>query len=431
LFVSSAGAPPARALIGSQAMQLREVNLTDPDIFQQGVPHEMFRVLRREAPVYWHEEPNGPGFWAVTKYHDLKTVSKQPRLFSSARQGMMREDPAPTDLPAVQSIMLNMDPPQHRQYRTLVNQAFTPRMIGNLHGRIRTMVQEIIDGVIERGECDFVEDVAALLPLAVICEMMGVPEEDRRHIYVIGNTMVGIDDPELQSKGKPIVPGDAMAAFSEMFVYARKLWTIAHETPSDDLATALVTAELDGRKLDEMEFNFFFLLLLLAGNETTRTVTSNGMIELLNHPAQLDALRKAPELVPSAVEEILRFAPAVHTFRRTATTETELRGQRIRENDKLLLWYPSANRDEDVFDEPDRFDIRRSPNEHVAFGFGEHYCLGANLARLELQEIFRGIVLRLHEVEMLAPPRRLRSCFINGVKEMRIVFRPGPRESDR
>ena len=409
-------------------MQIRGVNLTDPDIFQQGVPHEMFRVLRREAPVYWHEEPDGPGFWAITKYHDLKWVSKNPGLFSSARQGTLLKDPPPSDLSAVQSIMLNMDPPRHRQYRTLVNQAFTPRMIGNLHGRIRAMVREIINGVIEKGECDFVEEIAALLPMQVICEMMGVPEEDRRDIYVLGNKMVGIDDPELQSDGNPIVPGEAMAAFGQMFVYAGKLWKLAHEHPRDDLATALVNAELDGRKLDEMEFNFFFLLLLIAGNETTRTVTSNGMITLLAHPDQLRALREDLDLVPSAVEEILRFAPAVHAFRRSATADTELRGQSIRTNDKLLLWYPSANRDEEVFERPDAFDIRRSPNEHVAFGFGEHYCLGANLARLELQEIFRGITHRLHDVELVAPPRRLRSCFINGVKEMRVRFRPGPVE---
>jgi cholest-4-en-3-one 26-monooxygenase len=406
-------------------MQLRGVNLTDPDIFEQGVPHEMFRILRREAPVYWHEEPDGPGFWAITKYHDLKFVSKNPVLFSSARQGTLRQDPSPVDLAAIQSIMLNMDPPQHRQYRTLVSQAFTPRMIGNLHGRIRDMVSEIINGVIEKGECDFVEEVAALLPLRVICEMMGVPEEDRRHIYVLGNKMVGMDDPELQAD-QPIVPGEAMAAFGEMFVYASKLWKIAHETPSDDLATALVNSAFEGRKLDEMEFNFFFLLLLIAGNETTRTVTSNGMLALLEHPDQLAEVRKDPSLVNSAVEEILRYSPAVHTFRRTACGEVELRGQTIREHDKLLLWYPSANRDEEVFEEPDRFNVRRAPNEHVAFGFGEHYCLGANLARLELQEIFRGIVTRLHDVETTAPPRRLRSCFINGVKEMRVRFRPGP-----
>jgi cholest-4-en-3-one 26-monooxygenase len=410
-------------------MQLRGVNLTDPDIFQRGTPHEMFKVLRNEAPVYWHEEPNGPGFWAVTKYHDLKHVSKNPGLFSSARQGTLREDPPAGDLPAIQAIMLNMDPPQHRQYRTLVNQAFTPRMINNLHGQVRTMVKEIVDGVVERGECDFVEEVAALLPLAVICEMMGVPHADRRHIYVLGNKMVGIDDPDLQGDGKPIVPGDAMAAFGEMFGYASNLWKIAHEQPSDTLATALVNAELDGRKLDEMEFNFFFLLLLIAGNETTRTVTSNGMIALLENPDQLHALQNDQSLIPSAVEEILRFAPAVHTFRRTATAETELRGQRIEPEQKLLLWYPSANRDEDIFDQPDTFNIRRSPNDHVAFGFGEHYCLGANLARLELQEVFRGITTRLHEMEMVTPPRRLRSCFINGVKEMQVRFKPGARSA--
>jgi cholest-4-en-3-one 26-monooxygenase len=409
-------------------MELSQVDLTDADLFQRGTPHEMFRVLRREAPVYRHPEPDGPGFWAVTKYHDLKWVSKNPGLFSSARQGTLRQDPSETDLAAIQSIMLNMDPPRHRQYRTLVNQAFTPRMINNMHGRVRAMVTKIINGVIERGECDFVEDVAALLPLEVICEMMGVPEEDRRHIYVLGNKMVGIDDPDLQSDGNPIVPGDAMAAFGEMFVYASKLWTIAHETHSDTLARALVQAELDGRKLDEMEFNFFFLLLLIAGNETTRTVTSNGMIALLEHRDQLRALEADPTLVSSAVEEILRFAPAVHTFRRTATADVELRGQQIRADDKLLLWYPSANRDEEIFTDPDTFNIRRSPNDHVAFGFGEHYCLGANLARMELQEIFRGIALRFRDMEHSAPPRRLRSTFINGVKEMQVRFTPGRLE---
>jgi len=290
-----------------------------------------------------------------------------------------------------------------------------------LHGRVRAMVTKIINGVIERGECDFVEDVAALLPLEVICEMMGVPEADRRHIYVLGNKMVGIDDPDLQSDGNPIVPGDAMAAFGEMFVYASNLWKIAHETKDDTLAKALVNAELDGRKLDEMEFNFFFLLLL--------TVTSNGMISLLEHRDQLNDLEADPSLVQSAVEEILRFAPAVHSFRRTATSDTELRGQSIRASDKMILWYPSANRDEEIFDSPDTFNIRRSPNDHVAFGFGEHYCLGANLARMELQEVFRGITMRFREMAHAAPPRRLRSTFINGVKEMRVTFRPGPLQA--
>jgi cholest-4-en-3-one 26-monooxygenase len=406
-------------------MQLSEVNLTDPDIFQHATPHEMFKVLRREDPVHWHEEAAGPGFWAITKYHDLKWVSTNPALFSSERQGSLTKDPPEQNLPFVRAIMLNMDPPKHRRYRALVNKAFTPRMISNLHGRVREMVRDIIDGVIERGECDFVEDVAARLPMEVICEMMGVPEEDRRGVYEIGNRMVGMDDPDLQ-KGHERLSDDAETASAEMFMYAGKLLEKTRREPRDDLATALVNAEVDGHKLTDSEFNFFFLLLCIAGNETTRTVTTNGMLTLIEHPADLAELRADPSLVNSAVEEILRFAPAVHSFRRTATADTELRGKRIRENDKLVLWYPSVNRDEEIFPEPDRFDIRRSPNEHLAFGVGEHFCLGANLARLELREIFRGIAERLHDVELAEPPRRLRSTFINGVKEMRVRFRPGP-----
>jgi cholest-4-en-3-one 26-monooxygenase len=410
-------------------MQLTEVNLTDPDLFQLGVPHDMFRVLRREAPVYWHPEPQGPGFWAITKYADVRVISSNPALFSSERRGALMREPLEQDLPFMQSIMLNMDPPRHRHYRALVSKAFTPRMVSGLHGRVRAMVKEIINGVIERGECDFVEDVAALLPLAVICEMMGVPEEDRRRVYEIGNKMVGSDDPDLQANGRPMAPEEGTAAAAEMFLYAGKLFEKAHSHPGNDLATALVNAEIDGHKLTDTEFNFFFLLLLIAGNETTRTVTSNGMLALIEHPEQMTLLRNDPGLVPSAVEEILRYAPAVHNFRRTATGAAEIRGRRIRENDKLVMWYPSANRDEDVFVDPDAFDVRRSPNEHLAFGIGEHYCLGANLARLELQEIFRGIALRLHDVELTAAPRRLRSTFINGVKEMRVRFRPGPIET--
>jgi cholest-4-en-3-one 26-monooxygenase len=409
-------------------VQLSDVDLTDLDVFEQRVPHEMFAVLRREAPVYWHEKNGGPGFWAITKYHDLKAISTNPTLFSSQRQGTLLLDPPADALPFVQQIMLNMDPPQHRQYRALVNKAFTPRMISNLHNRIREMVRDIINGVIEKGECDFVEDVAALLPMEVICEMMGVPDEDRRSVYEVGNRMVGFDDPELQHDGKPREMVDAEAAFGEMFVYATKLREKALQTPSDDLATALLNAELDGEKLSENDFNFFFLLLLIAGNETTRTVTSNGMLSLLQHPNQLQALRGDPSLLNSAVEEILRYSPAVHTFRRTVTAETVLHDQKLRENDRLLIWYPSANRDEDVFNEPDTFDIRRSPNDHVAFGIGEHFCLGANLARLELREIFRGIITRLHDIEPTGPARRLRSNFINGVKEMPVRFRPGPAE---
>jgi cholest-4-en-3-one 26-monooxygenase len=409
-------------------MQLSDVDLTNADLFQEAVPHEMFRLLRREAPVFWHEEKAGPGFWAITKYEDVKYVGRHPHLFSSERRGTLMREPEPEDLPYIQQIMINMDPPKHRRYRGIVSKAFCPRMVESLQGRIREMVTRIINGVIEKGECDFVEDVAAQLPLEVICEMMGVPDEDRLNIYEIGNKMVGSDDPDYDENGKSVSEKGAAEAFAEMFVYADKLREQAINQPADNLATALVQAELEGEKLSESDFNFFFLILLIAGNETTRTVTSNGLLTLVAHPDQLRELRQDISLLPSAIEEILRYAPAVHCFRRQAVQPAEVRGQKIREDDKVMLWYPSANRDEEVFPEADSFDIRRSPNDHVAFGFGEHYCLGAYLARLELTEIFRGIVLRMHDIELTAKPRRLRSTFINGVKEMQIRFRPGKLE---
>ena len=410
-------------------MQLSDVNLNDLDVFERSVPHEWFRLLRREAPVHWHDEADGPGYWNITRYDDLKAISRNPSVYSSERMGTLLRETDPAGLPIMRKIMLNMDPPQHRQHRMLVNKAFTPRMIDGLRPRIQELVTQIVDDVIEKGECDFVEELAAPLPMLVICEMMGVPAEDRRRVYEVGNSMVGFDDPELQPDGQPRRSGDD--AFAEMFMYGAKLREKALSHPGEDLATGLVNVEIEGRKLTAEEFNFFFLLLLIAGNETTRTVTTNGMISLLENPSQLRLLKDDVSLVDSAVEDIPRYSPAVHSFRRTATRDTEIRGVPIRENDKIILWYPSANRDEEIFEAPDRFDIRRSPNDHVAFGYGEHYCLGANLARMELQEIFRGIAARIDRLEMTEPPRRLRSNFINGVKEMRVRFSPDRRSKSR
>jgi len=414
-------------------MKLSEVNLNDLDAFERACPHDMFETLRREDPVHWQDEPGGPGYWAITKYEDLKHISRHPKQFSSAERGVLLREPDPGMLEFTRQIMLMMDPPKHRDYRLLVNKAFTPRMVENMRPRIRQMCREIVDGVIEKGECDFVESLAAPLPMLVICEMMGVPEEDRMHVYEVGNKMVGFDDPEYhdgETLDMKVVKNDeedlGAQLSAEMFVYAARLYEKAKTQPSDDLASALVNAELDGRRLTPEEFNFFFLLLLIAGNETTRTVTTNGMISLLDNPSQLDLLRKDISLLDAAVEEILRYSPAVHSFRRTAMEKLEVRGREIDEGSKLILWYPSANRDEDVFDDPDRFDIRRTPNDHVAFGYGEHYCLGANLARMELQEIFRELVTRIDGLERTTEPRRLRSNFINGVKEMQVRFTPGP-----
>jgi cholest-4-en-3-one 26-monooxygenase len=410
-------------------MLLHDIDLTDADLFQRGTPHEAFALLRREAPVHWHAEPGGPGFFAITRHADVRAVSTAPDVFSSERMGTLRMDPPEAVLAMIRNMMLNMDPPKHRRYRALVNKAFTPRMVEGLREQVASTVTRILDDVVERGACEFVEDVAAILPMEIICEMMGVPREDRRRIYEIGNKMVGFEDPELQPDGQAvdIATADATVAFGEMFVYATKLHEIALREPRDNLATALVHAELDGERLSAEDFQWWFQLLLVAGNETTRTVTSNGLCALIANPEQMALLRADPSLVPSAVEEILRVAPPVHAFRRQTTRDTEIRGARIPADSKVMVWYPSANRDEEVFADAQRFDVRRSPNEHLSFGIGEHYCLGANLARLELREIFAGIVARLHDVEHTAPPRRLRSTFINGVKEMRIAFRPGPR----
>jgi cholest-4-en-3-one 26-monooxygenase len=270
--------------------------------------------------------------------------------------------------------------------------------------------------------------------MQVICEMVGVPEEDRRGIYELGNKMVGFDDPELNPDGtweKPEADGELMGASAKMFLYAAKLKEMYQNSDEDNLVTALLKAEVDGEKLTDMEFNAFFLLLVVAGNETTRTVTSNGMIQLVRHPDQRDRLLQDPSLLNTAIEEILRFEPAVSGFRRTAMKDVEIRDTQIAEGDKIILWYPAVNRDEEVFSDPDKFDVGRTPNDHLSFGIGEHFCIGSNLARMELRKIFAALMERLPDIEFAAEPRRLRSNFVNGVKEMQIRFTPtAPIHSD-
>jgi len=405
-------------------MSRDDVDLSNPDSFLEGVPHAMFRRLRREAPVYFHPEAagSGPGFWVLSKHADVKFASKNPEIFSSFRGGTNLPDLPEEGLAQIRALMLNMDPPEHRRFRNIVNKAFTPRMVQGLLPRVRRMARRIVNGVCEKGECDFVNDVAAHLPMEVICEMMGIPEEDRQGIYETTNKLIGFDDPEFQTS-----PEQGKLAAIEMFVYASKMAERARRSPGDDLATTLLAAEVDGQKLTELEYNSFFMLLCVAGNETTRTVTTHGARALMEHPEQMRRIQRQPHLLDSAVEEILRYEPAVHYFRRTATRDVELRGQCIREGDKVTLWYPSVNRDEEVFRDPDAFDVARSPNDHLAFGIGEHYCLGSNLARMELRVIFHEIVTRLPDLSLAGPVRRLRSNFVNGVKEMRVQFTPSER----
>jgi cytochrome P450 len=401
-------------------MKLGDVDLSSASSFSRGAPYDYFKLLREQAPVYWQKEANGCGFWVLSKYEDVKYASREPQTFSS-NYGTNIFDLPPEDLAGVRALMLNMDPPQHGKYRRLVNRGFTPRMIQAQEAHIRDLTTRIIDRVAPKGECDFVSEIAAELPLQVICEMMGVPQEDRHRLCELSNKLIGFDDPDFQHSRE-----DGKQASIEMFMYASKLAASAATCPRDDLASLLATADVDGEKLSDLDYNSFFLLLVIAGNETTRTVTTHGMRLLMEHPEQRARLIQNPSLIPSAVEEILRYSPAVHYFRRTVTRDTEIRGVKIREGDKVTMWYPSANRDEGFFPDPDRFDVARSPNEHLAFGIGEHYCLGANLARLELTVMFEEILRRIPDMELAGPIHRLRSNFVNGVKEMRVRYTPAP-----
>lgn len=394
-------------------------DIFDPDVYVRGVPHEAFRRLRAEAPVYFHPEPGGPGFWAVTKYQDVVTVSRDPGRFSSHRGGTNIQDYPPENLSTIQLLMLNMDPPQHNKFRRLVSTGFTPRMVARLEPRIREAAKIIVDAVASRGECDFVRSIAAELPLVVIAELMGVPQEDRHRLFELSNRLIGFDDPEFQRTME-----DAQQAAMEMWMYANQLAESRKDSRGDDLVSVLMSAQVDGEKLTEMEFDSFFLLLAVAGNETTRTLISGGMLALIEHPEQRARLMADPALLPTAVEEMLRWVTPVIHFRRTATRDTELRGVPIKENDKVVMFYASANRDEDVFPDAERFDVGRTPNEHLAFGIGQHVCLGNSLARLEIRIMFEELFRRMPDIELAGPVRRLRSNFVNGFKSIPIRFTP-------
>ena len=400
-------------------MDLAQINLLDPDRFVEGVPHEWFTYLRQHAPVYKHPEPDGgPGFWVITRYDDVVAINRDGQTYSSeqSRGGVVQfEDAAAAqDLTAQGRMMLTMDAPDHTRYRSLVNRGFTPRMINALHAPIRAMVKEILDRALEKRECDFVTDIASELPLQVIAQMLGVPHEDRHKLFEWSNRLIGGDDPEYAVSREV-----AINAGFEMYMYSNELAKQRRVEPRDDIVTALLNADIDGDRLSEMDFNVFFLLLAVAGNETTRNALSHGMHALIDHPDQYRMLVENPALVPSATEEILRWASPVMYFRRNVTRDTEVRGQKIQAGDKIGIWYISANRDESVFENPFSFDIKRTPNEHVAFGGGgPHFCLGANLARMEMNIMFDELVRRVDSVEQIGAIKRLRSTFVNGIKHL-------------
>ncbi len=401
-------------------VSLADVDLFNPDNYLEGVPHHVFKLLRAEAPVFRHPEPDGTGFWAVTKYDDVVSVSMDSATFSSARKGALLNDPPEDALPVMRSLLINQDPPRHTKYRRLVSKAFTPKVVRNLGPHIKTITAQIIDRVAPLGECDFVTDVAAELPLQVIVEMMGVPLEERQMVFNWSNRMIGVEDPEYS-----VSMEDARQASLELYMYANQLGVERKNNRRDDLVSTLMQAEVDGEKLKEAEFNAFFMLLAVAGNETTRNAISGGMLALIEHREQRARLVADPSLMLTAVDEMLRWVSPVMQFRRTATRDTEIRGQEISEGDKVVMYYPSANRDEDIFSDGDVFDIGRSPNEHVAFGpGGPHFCLGSNLARLEIRIMFEELLRRLPNIELAGAVQRLRSNFINGIKHMPVRFTP-------
>lgn len=411
-------------------MQLSDIDLLDRDRFTQGIPHEWFSWLRANAPVSHHPEPDGPGFWVITKHADIVACNRDAASFSSdmERGGVVgleeRPDLAEAEETMMSSggkMMLMMDPPDHTRYRKLVNRGFTPRMMNTLEPHIRELTAKILEGAIAKGDLDFVVEVAAELPLEVIAELIGVPQEDRHKIFEWSNRMVGSDDPEYIVSEKEVFNAQV-----EMFMYAQQLAEEHRKEPRNDIISALLAAEVDGDELSDMDFNLFFMLLSVAGNETTRNAIAHGMNAFLENPDQYDALVEDPAgKIESATEEILRWASPVMYFRRNATHDIEVGGQNIREGDKISMWYISANRDEDVFDDPFTFDIGRDPNPHIAFGGGgPHFCLGSQLARTEIRLLFEELAKRVPRVTQLAQPELLRSNFIGGIKHLQVRLEP-------
>jgi len=395
-----------------------KIDLLSPESFEGGQPHDQFAWLREHAPVYRHAEPDGPGYWAVTRHDDVRAVSRNHAVFSNEPSIMI---PEPTALMPTgdAKMMITCDPPHHTQLRRLVSKSFTPKAARAMAPRIAGLARQIVDAVIERGECDLVADVAGELPSYVIAELIGIPLDDGRKLYQLTET--------LHSATEAVGQEAQVKAGVEMFTYSAGVVAEKRAHPKDDLASHLLHAELDGRRLSDMEFHLFFLLLVDAGGDTTRNLVAGGMLALLERPAELARLTADLDaLLPTAREELLRYTSPVVYMRRTALADAEIGGQAIAAGDKVALYYGSANRDPAAFDEPDRLDVARTPNHHVAFGgTGAHFCLGAQLARVEIDAMLREILTRMHDLELAGPPEWLASSFISGPRTMPVRFRPG------
>jgi cholest-4-en-3-one 26-monooxygenase len=413
------------------AIDFNDIDLTDSKHFVDGVPHEWFTFLRHNAPVWWHEEADGPGFWAVTSYDECVAVNRDYEHFSSADKATFIWELDEENLAQLQLLMLNMDPPLHTRYRRLVNKGFTPRMINQLHDRIHAATDRIIDNVIETGTAEFVTDIAAELPLVVIAELLGVPNQDRHKMFDWSNRMIGNQDAEYQksAEGQEATEAAQLASM-ELYAYASQLFGQKRADPKDDLMSVLTQVEMEGEKLSDLELELFFLLLTVAGNETTRNLISGAMVAFFDNPDQWELLSRDRSLLPSAVEEMLRYVSPVMNFRRQTTAPFELGGQKIGADEKVVFFHVSGNRDETVFENPHAFDITRDPNPHIAFGGGgPHFCLGANLARMEIRVMFEHLLDRMPDIRLNGEVERLQSQFISGVKHIPVAFTPSARVS--
>jgi cholest-4-en-3-one 26-monooxygenase len=406
-----------------------DFDFTDPDTNLRGVPHDEFAVLRRAEPVFWVEQPDnaragmlpeaGTGYWAVTKHADVLAVSKNSKVFSSHVNGVIIRNPETASVESVEMskvVIINQDAPEHTQLRSIISRGFTPRAIGALEKGLEEVARRIVADAVAAGSGNFVDQIASQYPLEVIGDMLGIPEADRRRIFDWTNQMTGAEDPDLAREDN-----DPEAAAAEVLMYSMGLSADRKANPRDDIVTKLVNADVDGRGLTDDEFGFFVIALAVAGNETTRNATTHGMNAFFDNPDQWELwVNERPETM---VDEVIRWSTPVTSFQRTALEDVELGGVQIKAGQRVGLFYASANHDEDVFDEPGKFDITRENNPHLAFGgHGAHYCIGANLARTEIRFIFDAIADLAPGIKRTGEPSRLRSGWLNGLKTLPVSY---------
>ncbi|RDH78793.1 cytochrome P450 [Mycolicibacterium moriokaense] len=395
-------------------------DFTDPDILEHGIPVAEFAELRKTAPVWWNAQSESifddGGYWVISRHEDIKAISRDGDLWSTNRKGVVMRMPdgtTPDQLELTKAMLINHDAPEHTRLRKLVSRLFTPRAVAGLEAKLATAARQIVAEAAEKGSGNFVDDIAMRLPLLAIADMLGVPEGDREKLFHWTNSIMNTEDPDFES--------DYVAANAELMGYAYTMAEERRRCPADDIVTKLVAADVDGEWMEDVEFAFFVILLAVAGNETTRNAMTHGMNAFFDNPAQWELFKR--ERPDTTADEIVRWATPVHCFQRTAQADTELGGVKIREGQRVGLFYSSANYDDAVFTRPFEFDISRDPNPHLGFGGnGAHYCIGANLARMEIKLIFNEIADQIPNIAKLGEPQRLRSGWLNGVKDLQVRY---------